>query len=234
MSGTKPQFLTFETRTALAQTLAERVAEQLSTSVAERDSALLAVSGGTTPGLFFDELSLHDIAWPKVTVTLVDERFVDEVSPRSNAALVRSRLLKNRAGRARFLPLFADGLDADQAARAAEKAIFPDERARPDVVILGMGADGHTASFFPDAAELDTLLDPTNRPGISAVHADSAGEARLTMTLPAITSAEFLAIHIEGEEKRRVMDTALQDGSTLPISAVLRAAKSAVPIYWAP
>jgi 6-phosphogluconolactonase len=223
----------FAGREALAQTLAKRIAGLLSAAVERRGSALLAVSGGTTPARLFEVLSAEPIAWDKVTVTLVDERFVPPSSPRSNAALVAEKLLQRRAAAARFLPLFRKGETLNEAATDGDREIA----ALPspfDAVILGMGGDGHTASFFPDALELPALLDPENSLALMPVHADSAGEPRLTLTLPRIVAAGFLALHIEGGEKRATFDRAMGDGPQLPIRAVLDASPRPVEVFWAP
>jgi 6-phosphogluconolactonase len=223
----------FADREALASALADTIAGRLSGAIERRGAALLAVSGGSTPGRLFEILSSMEIAWDKVTVTLVDERFVPPFSPRANAALVTGRLLQGRAATARFVPLFRDNESPEQA--AVESGLQIASLPLPfDAVILGMGTDGHTASFFPDAAELPSLLDPSNHTTLAAVHAASAGEPRLTLTLARIIEAAFLALHIEGEEKRGVFDRALVDGERLPIRAVLDAAPRPVEVYWAP
>ena len=223
----------FADREALAQALAKRIAGLLSAAVERRGEGLLAVSGGTTPARLFEVLSDEPIAWDKVTVTLVDERFVPPSSPRSNAALVTAKLLRGKAAAARFLPLFRKGETLDEAAADGDRAVaalpFPF-----DAVILGMGGDGHTASFFPDALELPALLDTENSLALMPVHADSAGEPRLTLTLPRIVAAGFLALHIEGDEKRAAFERAMGDGPQLPIRAVLDASPRPVEVFWAP
>lgn len=226
----KPVRHDFATRAELASALAAEIARRLAATIAADGDATLAVSGGSTPGMLFDALSTCDIDWPLVVVTLVDERFVPDTSDRSNAALVRSRLLKNKAAAARFLPLYRDGKTPDECAEDAGKALA---KHLPDVVVLGMGNDGHTASFFPDAGELETLLDPKNEKLVAPVHAQSAGETRLTLTLPPITDAPFIALHIEGEEKAATLARALEDGSQLPIRRVMDAARRPVEIFWA-
>jgi 6-phosphogluconolactonase len=223
----------FAAREALAAALADRIAGLLAKAVERRGTALLAVSGGTTPARLFEVLSTRPIAWEKVTVTLVDERFVPPTSPRSNAALVAAKLLRDKAAAARFLPLFHKDVSLDQAAADGDRQIA----ALPlpfDAVILGMGADGHTASFFPDALELPALLDPDNSLALMPVHADSAGEPRLTLTLPRIVAAGFLALHIEGGEKRATFERATGEGPELPIRAVLDASPRPVEVFWAP
>ena len=228
----RPDRRIFESRQELATALAGAVARVLSDAISARGKAFLAVSGGTTPGAFFAALSQQPIDWSKVTVTLVDERLAPPTSPRSNAALVEARLLKGPAAAARFVGLYHEADMAEDAAALANAAL----RDLPwplDAAILGMGADGHTASFFPDAANLDMLLDPSEQEIVLPVRAPSAGEPRLTLSLGAIVEARFLALHIEGGEKRAVLDRACA-GEALPIRAVLDEASRPVQIYWAP
>lgn len=210
-----------ENRIVLAKALAQEVGDTLSRIVAIEGAATLAVSGGSTPQLFFEHLSKHDIAWSKITVTLVDERAVDEQSPRSNARLVKAHLLQNKAAHARFVPLWQN--------EAAASALFP------DVVVLGMGTDGHTASFFPGADRLAEALDPANSEGVVAVTAVAAGEPRLTFTFARLIAAASLFLHIEGAEKRRVLEQAKagKDCAVMPVRAVLHSSKP-IHIHWCP
>jgi 6-phosphogluconolactonase len=223
----------FPDREALAHALAGTVADLLAQAVSERGEALLAVSGGTTPAKFFAALSQADIPWSKVTVTLVDERFVPPSSPRSNAALVSEKLLRNRAAAARFVPLFRSGETLEQAANDGETAMRALELPF-DVLMLGMGGDGHTASLFPDADGLDRLLDPASPRIVLPVHAQSAGEPRLTLTLAEIVRARFVGLHIEGAEKRHAFENAMGDGAKKPIRAVIEALPEPIEVFWAP
>jgi 6-phosphogluconolactonase len=223
----------FASREDLAGALASRVAEVLRDAIERRGTALLAVSGGSTPGMFFRELSRQELDWAKVTVTLVDERFVPEDSPRSNARLVRQNLLQGRAAAARFAGLFSDASTVEDAADTAGERLS--RLPLPfDAVILGMGTDGHTASFFPDAGNLESLLDLSAEAIVAPVHAASGGEPRLTLTLARIVEAGFVSLHIEGAEKRRVLEAALEAEAHLPVRAVLDRAPQPVQVFWAP
>lgn len=229
----RPDWRVFPSPDALAQALAADVAQALEAAIARRGHALLGVSGGTTPKLFFPALARQALDWAKVTVLPVDERFVPESSPRSNAALAKASLLQNEAAGARFAPLFHEAASVEEGADLADIKL----RSLPwplDAAILGMGGDGHTASFFPDAQGLEALLDPASSRLVMPVHSESAGETRLTLTLPALIGAGLVVVHIEGAEKRNVIEAALAAEKPLPIRTVLDQAPRAAEIYWAP
>lgn len=226
---------TFETRQALAEALADSVAAALARAVAERGAAGLAVSGGSTPKLFFEALSHRTLDWSKVTVTLVDERFVPVEDERSNHRLVATHLLKNAAEAARFVPLYQPGVTAEEAAVIASRETCGIDEPF-DVAVLGMGTDGHTASFFPGGDNLAEALDAAATRGVTTMRAEGAGEPRLTFTFSALRDARFLVLHIEGEEKKRVLEEAARPGpeEAMPIRAILNRALSPLTVFWAP
>ena len=233
MAGLPHHLHEFPTRQDLAQALSDAITARLSAGIATRGEATIAVSGGTTPALLFETLSRADLDWSRVSVTLVDERFVEPSSPRSNEGLVRNKLLQGAAASARFVPLYRPAPDAPDALRHSEAEL---ERLRwpADVVVLGMGTDGHTASFFPDAPSLPQLLQPGQGGLLRLVDSPSAGETRLTLSIDPITSARFLALHIEGPEKREVLRSVLEGRANPPIRAVIAHSATPVEIYWAP
>ncbi len=211
----------FDSRGSLASALASDVANALAGAISRTGAAVLAVSGGKTPQLFLDTLSDIDIKWNRVTVTLVDERMVDEDDERSNARFVREHLIKNRAVKTTFVPLFGNP-------EASAVGSF-------DVAILGMGLDGHTASFFPGAANLANAIDDKASERIIETSAPGAPEPRLTFTLPDILNADLLCLHLEGQAKLDAFRKAQGDGpvAEMPIRAVLRARKP-ISLYWCP
>lgn len=219
----------------LAGKLADKVVETLSAAIAARGSASIAVSGGSTPKAFFQALSSRALGWGNVTITLVDERFVPADNPRSNHLLVQENLLKDKAAAAKFLPLYQAVASVEEAAAVAtEKTKVVSQPF--DVAILGMGNDGHTASFFPGGSNLLTALDPNTPRGIITMEAEGAGEPRLTFTFSSLQDARLLVLHIEGEGKKDVLAKAEAPGeeTEMPIRAMLRRAASPVEIYWAP
>ncbi|WP_455272684.1 6-phosphogluconolactonase [Rhizobium herbae] len=225
----------FDNGAALADGLAEAVAAALSAAVADRGEACIAVSGGSTPKAFFKALSSKTIDWPKVIVTLVDERFVAPDSDRSNEKLVRDNLLINAATTARLEPLYYPAATAEEAAAAATKQTAG-IGCPFDVVILGMGGDGHTASFFPGGSRLAEALDPATPRGVMTMEADGAGEPRLTFTFSSLQDARLLVLHIEGAAKKDVLAKAEAPGdeAEMPIRTILRRAAAPLQIYWAP
>ncbi len=211
----------------LMLSLASALSRDLRAALARRERAVFCVPGGTTPGPVFDMLAAVELDWARVDVILSDERWVDEGNARSNAALVRARLLQNRAAAARLHPYWRptprpeDSIDALNAEIGALLPI--------DVALLGMGADGHVASLFPDAPELEAAL-RDDAPPLMVMHPESQPEARLTLTRPALRGAFELHIVITGDQKRAVLDRAEDaEARDLPVAAVLGSAT----VHWA-
>jgi len=224
----------FADRAALATALAETVATRLETALAERGEASIAVSGGSTPEKFFNVLSQADLDWGKVSVTLVDERWVPSDHQRSNARLVAEILLQNCAAAARFIPLYSDIASPEEAIPSILAALASVPMPL-DAVVLGMGTDGHTVSFFTGGDHLAAALDPDNPARLTAMTATAAGEPRITFTLAPILASGLIALHIEGDDKKTVLGKALAYGpvENMPVRAVLRSGRP-VFVFWAP
>lgn len=226
-------FLSMADKLELAEKLAYDVADDLRAGIAARGAASLVVSGGSTPKPFFEALKKQpDIDWSKVHVTLADDRWVDAPHPDSNEQLVKDNLLLDgmqfTSLKTRHLTPH-EGVEEVQARIAAIPRPF-------DVVILGMGDDGHTASFFPTAPELEAALAPQDGVLVAAVTPpEYAPHQRMTLTLPALLDSKRIIIHITTGKKQEVFAEASNGGSVedMPVRAVLRQAKTPVDIYWA-
>jgi 6-phosphogluconolactonase len=212
----------FQSPEDLAAALADFVARDLEARLAIADHASLALSGGRTPARFLEQLSQRELPWSRVQVGLVDDRCVPPDSPRSNAGLVRRHLLRNRAADALFHPL----LDAPP---ESLPAWLP-----PGIAVLGMGDDGHTASWFPHGEGLADALATAEGRLVAQTRAPD-GEARVTLTLGAVLAAGTLVLHIEGEAKRAVFERAAQGGAVedMPVRAVLQPGRD-ISVFWSP
>jgi 6-phosphogluconolactonase len=218
---------------ALADALAHDIAQRLNEAIAQRGHALLCVSGGKSPVPLFKALSGLPLAWAQVTVTLVDERCVPTEHPDSNAHLVRQHLLQGPAARARFVSWVPPthtrvqaGTWMQEAQAYADWAREVEAQLRPlwpaDVVVLGMGMDGHTASLFSQAQGAELAMDPQAPVLCAAVRPPHAPHDRLTLTLPALTSARHVALQISGPAKHQIYQVARQQASTgRPVSLLL-------------
>lgn len=205
---------------AAAEAMAGRIAELLAEAIAARGVAMLALSGGRSPIPVLRALSASEMDWGKVIVTLVDERWVAPDQADSNERLIRENLLLGHAADARFVPMKNDAADAYAGQAECEKALA----ALPwplDIVVLGMGEDGHTASLFPDARELTEGL--TTQALTLAVTPPAAPHQRMSLSAHAILSTRHILLQIGGGAKRAVYDRARAGGpvAELPIRLAL-------------
>ncbi|MGB7241823.1 MAG: 6-phosphogluconolactonase [Sulfitobacter sp.] len=207
--------------------LANILAGELRECLLHHEFASFAVPGGTTPGPIFDALCAADLDWSRVHVMLTDERWVPAGHPRSNAGLIRDRLLVNRAAAAQFIPFYIDGVSVDAAATQLSQDLVGEMPI--SVLLLGMGPDMHTASLFPGAPGLDAALD-AHAPLICAVHPEDQPEARITFSAQALDGAMSKHLVIFGDDKRAALDNASRLPAHLaPIGAVMTEAR----IHWA-
>jgi 6-phosphogluconolactonase len=222
----------FPTGAELAPAFAAWTADILGAAIAARGMALLIVSGGATPKRYFQALSKAPLDWSRVAVTLADERRVPDDSPRSNAKLVRETLLQAEAAKAPFTPLADSRLTPEQelAAASARVARLP---LPADLVVLGMGDDGHTASWFPRAEGLAEAIDPAGRALVAPIAAPDGLEPRLTLTGRVILRARNIALQIEGPGKLATLARALGEGPVgdMPIRAVIRGAAEKLTLF---
>ncbi len=210
----------------LMMRLADQLASELKNALLTHDEASLAVPGGTTPGPVFDNLCDARIEWSRVRVMLTDERWVPESSERSNTRLIRERLLTGRAADATYVPLYAEAPTPEDKLAELEEGLAP---ALPlSVVLLGMGADMHTASIFPGADQLGRALNGSDN--LVAMRAPGAPEPRITLSARVLKQAMNRHILIVGDEKRAALEKAMTlSPAEAPVSAIL----NDTTVHWA-
>jgi len=220
---------------SLADHLAAELIKQLQTAINQKSRALMALSGGSTPKPLFEALVDADLDWSKVTITLVDERWVPETHELSNAAFLKRHLLEKLPVQPAFLPLYKA---ADQVKKSIPLVLDLLDRAsvskRFDIVILGMGSDGHTASFFPDAPNIANLVDPQNSHRLLSCESPTTQVPRITWSLPALLNTEFLALHFTGDSKQAVFEQALTSNKAteLPIRSAIFQDQVPLQVYF--
>lgn len=230
-----------DTQAALAELLADKLAAQIQSSINTAGLAVIALSGGSTPKPLFKALAIRDLEWSKLVITLVDERWVPQSHALSNAAFMQQYLLDGLPNNVTFVPLFNSASCVSEAfpdvlnnycAATDSQASNPH---RFDAVILGMGEDGHTASFFPDAENIADLVDINNPDYLLSCASPTTQVERITWSLPMLLNTPLLALHITGQNKRQVFDTALAGGSTvgLPIRSVIFQKQTPLHVYYA-
>lgn len=220
----------FDSLSEQSRYLCETVINILSHEITEKGTATLAVSGGSTPKALFDYLSQADIAWHKVTITLVDDRWVDPDENDSNQKLLSTTLLQSFAKKANFIPLYQPGLSAAEAQQVINER-FNSVSLPFDVVLLGMGDDGHTASLFPCSAELEKGF--STQETYLATTPTTAPHCRITLSADSISQAKNLFLQLKGDNKKTTLKKVLQsqDFKAMPIRYFLQ---QPISVLWCP
>ncbi|MCF6435771.1 6-phosphogluconolactonase [Pseudoalteromonas sp. MMG022] len=227
----------FESKEELSNALASLLEAGLVAGIEQKGNAVLMVSGGSSPAPAYRHLSQLPLAWDKISVAMVDERWVDASHEKSNEAFIKSTLLQEYGAKANFVTMKnsattaqAGQAECEQAYRALGKA---------DVTILGMGPDGHTASLFPHADGLEHGLNTSDTVcAINAKQSEVTGSIieRMTLTLNGIANSQQAVLLISGDEKRAMYELAKQPGSELdiPLRAVLNHSDINLTVFWCP
>lgn len=224
----------FTSRIELDSQLADSVAKILQEAVNIRGKASIAVSGGSTPKGFFKALSNKALPWKNITVTLVDERWVNINDEASNTRLIHENLLQNHAKQANFFHLKqGEALTSEILADlnlAVKSALLPF-----DVLILGMGEDGHTASIFPCCEQLSEALNLSNDDALIKTTPQTAPHQRITFTLASLLTSKYHFLHISGLVKKEILNKALAgfNEAEMPIRAFLQHPSINTQVYWA-
>ena len=217
---------------SLASDLSHSIGKILTETIKTRGRASMALSGGITPIPLFKELSLLNIDWMKVDLTLTDERWVDPKNKNSNELLVRTYLIKNKASKVNFIPLKNASKTAKDGKKNSEE-MLKNITLPFDVIVLGMGSDGHTASLFPCSDELPDAMNLNNLNYLISISPKSAPYQRISLTAKMIIDAKNVFLHLNGSNKLHTLENAmeLKNSSKTPIYAFL---ESGLNIYWSP
>ena len=223
----------FDTREEASVAAAARIADALRRRLDAGLDTSLVVSGGTTPGRCFTELAGTELDWSSVTVLASDDRWVPADHDDSNEKLVRETLLVDKAADADFFGFYAENKTIEHRC----KEIDADVRFMPfpfACSLLGMGADGHFASLFPDADNLDEGLDLESHTLCLPVRTEASPHARVSLTLAALSRSDEVVLLFFGDDKRAVYEQCRDNGDQFPVSRLLRQKRAPVHIYWAP
>ncbi|WP_299141048.1 6-phosphogluconolactonase [uncultured Tateyamaria sp.] len=220
------KLIEYPDRELLAMGLADVLASELKNCLLVHASASFVVPGGTTPGPIFDSLCAADVDWARVHVLLSDERWVPEDHDRSNAKLLRERLFQSRAEQAQFVPFHQVGETPASAAPGLSERLA--EHMPISVLLLGMGADMHTASLFPGAEGLEAML-AADAPLVVPVTV-AGQEPRISFSGPALAGAMAKHLVIFGSDKRAALERA--QGSSVT-DAPIRAVMDGLTVHWA-
>lgn len=195
------RLISFDSKPALEHALAERIAGILSDCLMSNGKATILLSGGSTPKQLYQQLGQYDMDWSKVHIGLVDERFVDQAHEASNEKLIRESLMNGKAALATFHSMVIDSADYEENLKLA---ILENETFRhTDVIVLGMGDDGHTASLFPnDTHSIAAMTSPDLMANTTSPNEPSN---RITFCGPILQQGKHLFLMITGEKKRIVL-----------------------------
>lgn len=207
--------------------VAHAVTSDLRKCLLNHEFASFAVPGGTTPGPIFDAMSSVDLDWDRVHVMLTDERWVPEDHPRSNAGLVKARLMTGNAAAATFLSFYREGMTAQDAAPGVSEDFAAEMPI--SVLLLGMGADMHTASLFPGAPGVEAAM-ARNAPLVCAVAPADQPEERITFSAQALDGAMNKHLVIFGDDKRAAFEKAQR---LSPLEAPISAVITEGTVHWA-
>lgn len=197
--------LLFERAEELNKVFAREIVAHLRGAIATRGTANLVVSGGSTPAPLFELLTKTEIDWAKVTILLADERWVASDHPDSNEGLLKRTLLQGQASQAKFVSLISAFPDEERTLKEINAALKQIDCF--DVVILGMGNDGHTASLFPCSAELKEGL--TTSAAALVVQPTSAPHQRISLSAQRLQQTRLGFVHTVGADKAATYEAAV-------------------------
>jgi len=231
---TEAEWRAYDTSAEMADAVADEIGYLIECALEARDEAFIALPGGKTPIPIFERLAAKEVDWNRVTIIPTDDRVVPITNPLSNAATIAHHFLPKGA---HVLSIVAKETADYHTAGEAANAQLADLKWPPDLVWLGVGTDGHTASIFQGPDLEEAIEGPRRRRAIGVMPDPLPPEApvpRVTLSRAAILSARMVMLTLTGSEKRAVVERALRDGpsSEVPIGRVLADARGPVEIHW--
>lgn len=221
----------FDTRLEASTAAADRIAELLVKRLDNHSVASVIVSGGTSPQQCLAALAQKPLDWQRVQVALSDERWVPPDHEDSNEKLVRESLLVDEAAAARLLPVYSPDVSPQERCDELQEPlpVLPFASA-----LVGMGVDGHFASLFPDAEQLQPGLDVDGDRLYVPITTAASPHTRISMTLAGISRSDEIALLFFGDEKLDVYRQAKASPDAYPLSRLLRQKRAPVRVFWAP
>ncbi|NQY97854.1 MAG: 6-phosphogluconolactonase [Henriciella sp.] len=225
-------FKSFDSKADLQSAAADWIAAALRDAIARRGGAVFMCSGGSTPGPIYETLSNAELAWDQVQVGLCDERWVEANHPASNGAMLERTLLQNRASEASYTPMKVAGNDPFRAVEQVDELYM--DASLTDVMLLGMGPDAHTLSWFKGGRGYDEAISSDSTSVVAAVEAIESEVTgpnllRMTLTQPCVAYARNILLLITGAEKKAVFESAPADA---PVSIMKRAAGDSLTVFY--
>ncbi|GLQ19248.1 6-phosphogluconolactonase [Algimonas porphyrae] len=215
----------FQDEAALIGATVADLTTRLQSALSQRGRASLMLSGGSSPKPVYEALAQQPIAWDGVGISLVDERWVPPGVPGSNADFVQACFAGTPAERAHFVPLYNGHDDAASGVESAEQALST--VARPfDICVMGMGLDGHTASWFPHSRGLEAALRRDNLATLCSIDATGCAVAgdhtdRMTLTYAAVAASRHVCLLLNTAEKLDVFRQSLEgDVTDRPVASL--------------
>ena len=221
----------FETRTEASTAAADRMSELLANRLENNNHASVIVSGGTSPQQCMAALAATPLDWSRVQVVLSDERWVSPDLEDSNEKMVRESLLVDKAAAAELLPIYAKDVSP---AERCEQLQDPLPKLPFSCSLIGMGADGHFASLFPDAENLEAGLDVESDYLYLPITTAASPHPRISMTLAGISRSDEIVLLFFGQEKLEIFEQAKAMSNGFPLSRLLRQKRAPVSVFWAP
>jgi 6-phosphogluconolactonase len=225
-------FTEYGSREEASGAVAETISSRVSARLATKEDAAIVVSGGSTPRRAFELLGCKDFDWSRLHIVPSDERWVEPSAEDSNERMIRESLLADRGVDAQLLTMFAANSAIDDRCRELSEQL----RTLPlpfSVSLLGMGEDGHFASLFPDAANLDKGLQQESSDWCMPVSTAASPHPRISLTLSALLNSEEILLLIFGDKKRHVLEQASKDSGNYPVAQLLKQNTTPVRTFWA-